>query len=351
MARGPGGSRCGGRRGRGRRLPGRGGAPLRIGVVVDCAGIYRSLEDAELSGAALPLLERGARLRGTSRGRRPDAGARRRPDVEFVPRLHRGRSSSRRSPPRCAGSQSRSTSTRSSRPAGRRRDRDARRGAALPAHGLPPRRPRPARGHAAAPGAEPLPLRRPTTARASRGSPITRYHGLGWRRVAIVLADWDVGWGGARRVHARVLRARRQRRRPARRRQLRPRRAGRRAVPRDVDGVAVFATVLRTRGLHAAARAAASGDPARRIVVGPGLVDDPAAAARHRGARLTESSAARTPSRARLRAYLRGVRTRLPRRAGAAWRPASRSAAIATPWRRCCAGSSGRTATPARLRG
>ena len=38
--------------------------PLQIGVVVDCVGIYRSLEDAELSGAALPLLERGAELRG-----------------------------------------------------------------------------------------------------------------------------------------------------------------------------------------------------------------------------------------------------------------------------------------------
>ena len=38
--------------------------PLRIGVIVDCTGIYRSLEDAELSGAALPLLQRGAELRG-----------------------------------------------------------------------------------------------------------------------------------------------------------------------------------------------------------------------------------------------------------------------------------------------
>ena len=44
--------------------PGGGERPLRIGVIVDCTGIYRSLEDAELSGAALPLIERGARLRG-----------------------------------------------------------------------------------------------------------------------------------------------------------------------------------------------------------------------------------------------------------------------------------------------
>jgi hypothetical protein len=38
--------------------------PLRIGVIVDCVGVYRSLENAEVSGAALPLIERGARLRG-----------------------------------------------------------------------------------------------------------------------------------------------------------------------------------------------------------------------------------------------------------------------------------------------
>jgi hypothetical protein len=38
--------------------------PIRIGVITDCTGLYRSLEDAELSGAALPLIERGAQLRG-----------------------------------------------------------------------------------------------------------------------------------------------------------------------------------------------------------------------------------------------------------------------------------------------
>ena len=38
--------------------------PLRIGVVVDCVGIFRSFGDAELSGAQLPLIERGARRRG-----------------------------------------------------------------------------------------------------------------------------------------------------------------------------------------------------------------------------------------------------------------------------------------------
>jgi branched-chain amino acid transport system substrate-binding protein len=38
--------------------------PLRIGVITDCTGIFRSLEDAELSGASLPLIQRGAKLHG-----------------------------------------------------------------------------------------------------------------------------------------------------------------------------------------------------------------------------------------------------------------------------------------------
>jgi hypothetical protein len=43
-------------------------ATFRIGVLTDCVGIYRTLEDAELSGAQLPLIERGARLRGSRPG-------------------------------------------------------------------------------------------------------------------------------------------------------------------------------------------------------------------------------------------------------------------------------------------
>jgi branched-chain amino acid transport system substrate-binding protein len=38
--------------------------PLRIGVVVDCEGVNRPLQAAELAGAELPLLQRGAKLRG-----------------------------------------------------------------------------------------------------------------------------------------------------------------------------------------------------------------------------------------------------------------------------------------------
>ena len=54
-----------------RGLPGRRRGARRCGSAwwSTAPGIYRSLEDAELSGAALPLIERGARLRG--RGARP----------------------------------------------------------------------------------------------------------------------------------------------------------------------------------------------------------------------------------------------------------------------------------------
>ena len=44
--------------------------PLRLGVVVDCQGPFRGLEDGELSGAELPLLRRGAKLLGSA----PSAG-------------------------------------------------------------------------------------------------------------------------------------------------------------------------------------------------------------------------------------------------------------------------------------
>lgn len=40
--------------------------PVRIGVLTDCQGPFRGFEEAELSGAELPLLRRGATFRGTS---------------------------------------------------------------------------------------------------------------------------------------------------------------------------------------------------------------------------------------------------------------------------------------------
>ena len=42
--------------------------PFRVGVLTDCIGFYRSLGDAELSGAQLPLIDRGAQPRGSRPG-------------------------------------------------------------------------------------------------------------------------------------------------------------------------------------------------------------------------------------------------------------------------------------------
>jgi nucleotide-binding universal stress UspA family protein len=47
--------------------------PLRVGLVVDCVGVNRPLESAELAGAELPLVQRGATLRADD----PLAGIRR----------------------------------------------------------------------------------------------------------------------------------------------------------------------------------------------------------------------------------------------------------------------------------
>jgi len=40
--------------------------PFRIGVLADCVGNFRNLQEAALSGAAVPFLERGSTLRGPS---------------------------------------------------------------------------------------------------------------------------------------------------------------------------------------------------------------------------------------------------------------------------------------------
>ena len=58
---------------------------VRIGVLSDCQGAFRGLQDAELSGAELPFLRRGASLAGTAPSGGVTSikvGSRR---VEFVP--------------------------------------------------------------------------------------------------------------------------------------------------------------------------------------------------------------------------------------------------------------------------
>ena len=249
--------------------------PLRIGVIVDCVGVNRPLKAAELSGAQLPLIERGARARGPrpSDGLEPVEIAGR--PVELVPG--------------CTEIWEFSALTMEARRLAEVEHVDAIVGGGgspdevvlrevarrepgvlfLPAvHG-----PREATLHRRAPN---LYRFAGDFGQGAAGLGTYAYRDLGWRRAAIVLTNWDVGWGpreafaaefcaaGGRVVSQLPVDA------------FDP--AGRdvASVPRDVDGVAVF-----TKGffgpegfLKALARRAR--DPAREILVGPGLIDDPA---------------------------------------------------------------------------
>jgi branched-chain amino acid transport system substrate-binding protein len=101
------------------------------------------------------------------------------------------------------------------------------------------------------------------------------YRRLGWRRAAVVLANWDAGWLGRDTFVAEFCALGGTVSDQLALDSFDP--AGRdvRRVPRDVDGVAVFAGQFfgPTGFIKRLARRAA--DPAREIVVGPPVVDDP----------------------------------------------------------------------------
>jgi hypothetical protein len=249
--------------------------PLRVGVVVDCVGISRSLHDAELSGAQLPLIERGARPHGR-RARdgitRVDVAGR---PVELVPG--------------CTEAFEFSMLTRELRRLAEVEHVDA-----IVAAGTGPDEVvlrDVARRHPevvflpVVHGPREVTLRRsaPNVFRfvgdygqGVAGLATYAYRRLGWRRAAVVHSNWDAGWLGrdafaaefcslggtvTKQIAVEVP--------------FDP--AGRdvRRVPRDVDGVAVFAGQFfgPTEFLKQLARRVA--DPAREIVVGPGVVDEP----------------------------------------------------------------------------
>ena len=148
---------------------GGGGAPFRIGVIVDCVGLNRSLRDAELSGAELPLIARGAALRGRLAGSGVTATEVGGKTVELVQgctelwevqRAHR-----RGSAPDRARARRRDRRRRERR----RRGGAARRRPPIPRGRLSPGRQRAPRGDPQRPAAEPVPLRR--RPRAGRGRP------------------------------------------------------------------------------------------------------------------------------------------------------------------------------------
>ncbi len=290
--------------------PGGDERPLRIGVIVDCTGIYRSLEDAELSGAALPLIERGATLSGrrVADGLTPARVAGRK--VELV----RG----------CTESFEFSTLTTELRRLAEQEHVDAIVAAGGSADEVVMRDV--ARRHPrvaflpVAHGPREVTLRRPAPNlfrfSADNGQGVAgladhAFNRLGWRRVAIVAANWDVGWSGRDAFAAEFC-------------ALGGDLAGQLGVdsfdaaggdaariPRDVDGVAVFATGFFGPAGFMRRLARRVGDPAREIVVGPGLVDDRALLRDTAGA-LDGVVGSSNADPAQLRAYLRAFARRFP---------------------------------------
>jgi branched-chain amino acid transport system substrate-binding protein len=276
--------------------------PLRIGVIVDCVGVNRPLRAAELSGAQLPLIERGAHARGPrpSDGLDPVEIAGR--PVELVPG--------------CSEIWEFSTLTTEARRLAELEHVDA----IVGGGGSPEevvlrdvaRREPGVLFLPAVHGPREATLRHPAPnlyrfagdyGQGAAGLGTYAYRDLGWRRAAIVLTNWDLGWGpreafaaefcaaGGRVVSQVPVDA------------FDP--AGRdvASVPMNVDGVAVF-----TKGffgpegfLKALARRVR--DPAREILLGPGVMDDPALL-RSTGRALAGVTGSSFVRPERLRAYL-----------------------------------------------
>ena len=287
-------------------------APLRIGVVVDCVGIYRSLEDAELSGAALPLIERGARAAGPARWPTVSGRARRRPRRRARARLHRGvrvlDARRRAAPARRARARRTSSSPRATGPT---RSCCATSPAATRTCRSSPSPTARARSTLSAPAAEPLPLRRRSRAgrrRPRRATPTASSAG-GARRSCS--ATGTRAGAAATRSRPSSARSAGGVAEPPRWSQFDP--AGRDVarVPRDVDGVAVFASAFHGPAGFLRGSRGGSAIPRGRSWSGRGWSTTRRSCAR-RGASLPASSARSSVDRARMRAYLRAFARAFP---------------------------------------
>jgi ABC-type branched-subunit amino acid transport system substrate-binding protein len=284
--------------------------PLRIGVVVDCVGINRSLQNAELSGAQLPLIERGARRRG---GQPQDgvtavdvAGR----AVELVPG--------------CTEAFEFSMLNTELRRLVEVERVDAIVAAAtgvdqIVLRDVARRHPKvPFLAVVHGPRQATLSRRAPNLFRFSgdhaqgvAGLATYAYRELGWRRAAIVLGNWDVGWEGRDGFATEFCALGGEVADQLALDFFDP--AGRDVakVPDDVDGVAVFASQFFQAAGFLERLARRAGDPAREIVVGPALTDDPAVVAATHGA-LSGVTGSSYVDGTRMRAYLRAYRRAFP---------------------------------------
>ena len=293
---------------------GTGQRPVRIGVVVDCVGINRPLEGAELAGAELPLVERGGRLgaSGPLGGVSPARIAGRR--VELV----RG----------CTEVLEFSTLTAEIRRLVEQEHVDVVVAGASGADELVMRDV--ARRYPrvvflpVVHGPRDVTLHRPAPnvyrVAADHGQGVAglatyAFRTLGWRRAAVAVGDWDVGWGArdafvtefcalGGRVTSQLARA-----------PFDPQGRDAALVPRDIDGVAVFAPAFFGPARFVQRLARRLGDPPHRMVVGPSIADDPdlLRATRSALAGVVASSATPPPERSpALRAYQRAMARAFP---------------------------------------
>lgn len=284
--------------------------PLRIGVVLDCVGIFRSFGDAELSGAQLPLIERGA----SRRGRRAQDG--------ITPVTVAGRSVELVTG--CAEAAEFSAITTELRRMAELDKVDAVVAGSAGADEIVIRDV--ARRHPqtvfvpAVHGPREATLHRPAAnvfrfsgdhGQGVAGLATYAYRDLGWRRAAIVLPNWDAGWGGRDAFAAEFCALGGTIEQQLAVDFFDP--AGRDAdrVRRDVDGVAVFGGSYFDASEFLKRLAKRTDDPARQIVAGPALMDEPTTlrATSRALAGVTGSSYAYPP---RMRAYLRDYSRAFP---------------------------------------
>jgi branched-chain amino acid transport system substrate-binding protein len=245
--------------------------PLRIGVVVDCIGAFRALQDRELSGAQLPLIARGARTAGKS----PSDGVRGARVAGRPLEVVRG----------CSESGEFATVTQVTRQLVEREHVDVVvAGGPFSVDGIPlrdlARRYPDVAFVAAANGPREVTLQRPAAnvyrvapdlGQGVAGLATYAYRDLGWRRVALVMDDWVVGWnaetafvrefcalGG--RVVARVARSAPAS--PA---------AVVAGIPRRADGVAVLGSAM---SLTPDVLGALARRGSRTLLLGPDVIGD-----------------------------------------------------------------------------
>jgi branched-chain amino acid transport system substrate-binding protein len=254
---------------------GGGEKPFRIGLLVDCVGIFRTLDAVELSGAELPLLERGARLKGADDPTRGVTAAHvaGRP-VELVPA--------------CTETLEFSTFFEQARRLIELEHADAVVGGAFGVDGIAMRevaRRYPGVVFVVAPnGPREVTLhdRPPNLFRVAAdhgqlvaGLATYAYRELGWRSAAVVSDDWDGGWGSAAAFIAEFCSLGGHVVEQMRTSSLDQAVAEAPRIARSADGVALLTTgIFGSQSRFVGRLATALGTPARRLVLGPSVVSD-----------------------------------------------------------------------------